>query len=164
MERCECCGEPTDDVHRNLRFRLPEAVLRTPGQERAPGSWMTNPDPMRAVLMAVPAIGSFIRALLPVRLTKGHQVTYGVWVEIDGFDFRTACDAWFTPDYARLRLHGTLANVIEPWSVLGAPVTIAVGDPDHLPMCVASENTSLEGALVMTWDDDLITSTMRPES
>jgi hypothetical protein len=35
-------------------------------------------------MMQVPALGTFVRAMLPVQLTGGHTVTYGgVWVGID---------------------------------------------------------------------------------
>ena len=34
-------------------------------------------------MMQVPAIGAFVRALLPVRLSGGHTITFGVWVGIN---------------------------------------------------------------------------------
>jgi len=30
-------------------------------------------------MMQVPGLGAFVGGLLPVRLTGGHTVTYGVW-------------------------------------------------------------------------------------
>jgi hypothetical protein len=39
-------------------------------------------SPETSVLMQIPSLGAFVRALLPVSLTGGHTATYGVWVAV----------------------------------------------------------------------------------
>lgn len=69
MANCELCGRPTDAHDRQVRFRLPDPVLRASEQDRAQGTWKTHEDPDAAVMMMVPELGAFVRALLPVQLT-----------------------------------------------------------------------------------------------
>jgi len=67
---------------RHVRFRLPERVLNSPARENAPGSWLSHGSPDTSVMMQVPPIGAFVRALMPVSLSGGYTVTYGLWVGI----------------------------------------------------------------------------------
>ena len=48
-----------------------------------PDFWSTDPDPSAAVMMVVPELGGFIRALFPIKMTEGHTLTYGVWIGVD---------------------------------------------------------------------------------
>ena len=41
-------------------------------------------------MMQVPNVGAFVRALLPVRLTEGHTVTFGVWLAVHPNDLKPA--------------------------------------------------------------------------
>jgi hypothetical protein len=41
--------------------------------------------------------GAFVRALLPVKLTEGHTVTFGVWPAIHLKDLKPAFDSWRDP-------------------------------------------------------------------
>src|SRR6266446_5587937 len=90
-QRCGMCGRPVDAHNRQIRFRLPEPVLNSPGQERVPGAWLSHQSPEVSVMMQIPGVGPFVRALLAVRLTGGYAVTYGVWVGVRPGDLQRAC-------------------------------------------------------------------------
>ena len=91
-------------------------------------------------------------ALLAVRLTGGHTVTFGVWVGVHPDDLKRAFDTWWTPEYAQLQLTGRLANALPAWDVFGAPVSLAVTDPDATPFVVASSDEGLHQVLTSEWD------------
>jgi len=74
------CGRPVGTNNRQIRFRLPEPVLESPGQERVPGAWLSHENPEASVMMQIPGVGPFVRALLVVRLNGRYAVTYGLWV------------------------------------------------------------------------------------
>lgn len=145
-----------DSHDRHVRFRLPDPVLRLPEEDRTDGTWKTDPDPNVAVMMLVPNAGAFVRALLPVRLTAGHTVTFGVWVGLHPDDLRRAFDTWWTPEYKDLRLNGRLANAPPAWDVFGVPVTLAVTDPDSAPSCVGSSDNDLQAMLTKEWDHETV--------
>jgi hypothetical protein len=107
-------------------------------------------------MMQVPELGAFVRALLPVRLTGGHIITFGVWVGVDPDDLRRAFDVWWKPEYRDLHLHGRLANALPAWEVFAVPVTLAVTDPEATPYCVSSEDAELDAVLCSEWDHELI--------
>lgn len=102
-------------------------------------------------MMQVPRLGPFVRALLPVRLTGGHTVTYGVWVSISPSDLQRAFGVWWQPEYAELRLNGVLANALRPWGLLAAPVALAVRDPEQAPYCEGSPDPLLSRVLTEQW-------------
>ena len=103
-----------------MRFGLPDPVLDRSPEGLPDGTWLSHADPRTSVMMQVPGLGAFVRALLPVRLTGGHTVTYGVWVSIDPRDLQRAFPVWWQPEYARLELDGVLANALQPWGLLAA--------------------------------------------
>ena len=78
--RREMCGRPVGTNNRQIRFRLPEPVLESPGQERVPGACLSHENPEASVMMQIPGVGPFVRALLVVRLNGRYAVTYGLWV------------------------------------------------------------------------------------
>lgn len=156
MANCELCGRPTDAHDQQVRFRLPDPVLRASEQDRAQGTWKTHEDPNAAVMMMVPGLGAFVRALLPVQLTGGHTVTFGVWVSVHADDLKRAFDSWWAPEYVNLTLEGRLANALPPWEVFAAPVSLAVTDPDATPFCVASTDSGLQLVLTREWDHELV--------
>jgi hypothetical protein len=96
MAACEICGRPTDAHDRHVRFRLPDPVVNTQLQDRAPGTWQTAQNANDSVMMQVPDVGPFVRALLPVRLTGGFTVTYGVWVGVHPDDLQRAFKVWWS--------------------------------------------------------------------
>lgn len=65
-------------------------------------------------MMQVPDVGAFVRALLPVRLTGGHTITFGVWIAIDPAHLQPVFATWWEPEYESLRMAGWLANAIAP--------------------------------------------------
>ena len=114
------------------------------------GSWLSH-DGLASVMMQVPSAGAFIRALLPVRLTGGHVVTYGVWAAIGPRELQRVFAVWWQPEYQDLRLDGCLANSIPPWGLLGAPVSLAVRDPQQAPYCASSPDSRLSRVLSEQW-------------
>jgi hypothetical protein len=155
-QRCGMCGRPLDAHDRNVRFRLPEPVLISPAQEKAPGAWLSGNSAETSVMMQIPSVGAFVRALLPVSLTGGYTVTYGVWVGISPAELQRVFAVWWEPEYKDLRLGGKLANSIQPWGLLGAPVSLAVRDPDHTPYCSGSPDTQLSRVLSEQWPHEHI--------
>lgn len=156
MATCALCGRPGDGHDRNVRFRLPDPVVGLPEQERTPGIWLSEPDPARAVMMQVPELGGFVRALLPVQLAGGHSVTFGVWVGLHPGDLKETFDVWWAPEYKDLRLDGRLANALPLWEVFGVPVSLEVRDPDATPYCVSSQDEKLHSVLTSEWDQELV--------
>ena len=153
------CGRPLVAHDRHVRFRLPEPVLATAAQERAPGAWLSHDSAQSSVMMQIPSVGAFVRALLPVKLTGEHTVTYGVWVAIDPRQLQRVFAVWWTPEYQDLRLDGLLANSIRPWGLLAAPVSLAVRDPQQTPYCSASTDQQLSRVLSEQWPhEDILDS------
>jgi hypothetical protein len=155
---CPTCGRAMPEHDRHVRFQLPDPVLSSPEQHRVAGAWLSHEDPNSSVMMQIPQLGAFIRALLPVTLTEGYTVTFGVWVGIRPEDLQRAYSIWWSPEYATLQLDGFLANRIAPWDVLGAPVTLAVKDPEQAPYCVGSPHPDLSAVLHQQWPHDILDS------
>jgi hypothetical protein len=108
----------------------------------------------------IPPAGAFVRALLPVSLTGGHTVTFGVWAGIDPAGLQRAFAIWQEPQYADLRLTGFLANRVQPWGLLAAPVSLTVRDPEHTPYCSASPDPLLSRVLASEWPHEQILGTL----
>jgi hypothetical protein len=89
---------------------------------------------------------AFVRALLPVSLSGGYAVTYGVWVAIHPGEFQRAFGVWWEPQHQDLRLEGVLANSIRPWGLLAAQVSLAVHD-QQTPYCSGSPEAQLSRVL-----------------
>jgi len=102
-------------------------------------------------MIQIPPLGSFVRALLPVSLTGGYTVTYGVWVGIEPRELQRAFEVWWEPEYTDLRLDGFLANSIQPWGLLAVPVSLAVRDPEHTPYCSGSSDPQFLRVLNEQW-------------
>jgi len=155
-QQCGMCGRPAAAHDRHVRFRLPEPVLNSPARENAPGSWLSHGSPDTSVMMQVPPIGAFVRALMPVSLSGGYTVTYGLWVGIAPQDLQKAFAVWWEAEYKDLRLDGFLANSVQPWGLLAAPVSLAVRDPEHTPYCSESSHPRLAQVLRAQWPHDEI--------
>lgn len=159
VDGCEVCGKPIELHDRHVRFGQPDPVLQA-GEIASADLWMTGRDPASSVMMQVNGIGAFVRALLPVQLTGGHTITYGVWVGINPNELRHVFDTWWSPQYQELVLDGLLANTVEPWGLFGAPVHLRVLDPQHTPYCVESDNQQLRAVIEDQWDHQLVLSTV----
>jgi hypothetical protein len=103
-------------------------------------------------MMMVPNLGGFLRALLPVHLSGGEAVTFGVWVGIHPDDLKRAYDVWWGPDYPNLSISGRLANSLPGWGLVGAPVELEVVDPGATPYCVRSSDAELSKVLADEWE------------
>ncbi len=112
---------------------------------------MNGEDAGASVLLQVPDLGAFVRALLPVRLERAHKLTFGVWVAVAPEDLKRASDVWWEPGYRDLVIEGRLANALPPNVELGAPVRLAVRNPEHTPYCDSSTDPNLQALLTHTW-------------
>lgn len=112
---------------------------------------MTGPTANESVMMQVNGVGAFVRAILPVRLSGGHSVTFGVWVAIAPAELQRVFEVWWKPEYAHLTLDGYLANEVMPWGLLKSHVTLNVLDPDQTPYCVSSNSSGLNAVLSQEW-------------
>jgi hypothetical protein len=157
---CPTCGRPLDAHNRQVRFRLPDPVLRTDDQERAAGIWMTDADPNLAVMMQVPSVGCFVRCLLPVSLSGGYAVTFGVWLAVQPDDLKQAFDVWWRPEYSQLELEGHLANRLPAWDLLAVPAHATVDDTDAVPNIVASTDRRLSSLISDEWPHEKVLATL----
>ncbi|MET9427552.1 MULTISPECIES: DUF2199 domain-containing protein [unclassified Streptomyces] len=150
---CSCCGEALPDERRiDVRFNLPDAALTAPREAlHCPG-----PD----ALLRVDGAGSFVRCLLPVRLSHETELVLGAWLAVDDAVFQHLHAVWDDPAYAEVELRGTIANAIKPWGeeLRGARVTARVADPEELPYLVAGHDPTAARVLEETWDRDLVLS------
>ncbi|MFD7156473.1 hypothetical protein ACFV9C_17870 [Kribbella sp. NPDC059898] len=151
MPDCPTCGRALDAHDRHHRFTLPTPVLDLPDREHTPGTWLSHGTPQESVMMQVPGAGAFVRALLPVRLDGGFQITYGVWLGIHPDQLPQTFAVWWEPEYADLRLDGVLANEIAPWGLFPTPAIATVRDPDHTPYITSSPDPLLVKVLTHTW-------------
>jgi hypothetical protein len=158
MQTCPDCGRALSSHDRHVRFTLPDPVLSHGIDVGSETFWMDGPEPARSDFIAVDGLGSFARALLPVRLTGGHTVTFGVWLGLSPEEMERAIDGWHSPEYADLRFEGRLANAIPPWDVLRAPVSVEVRDPAQVPYCSSSTDAALAMVLDDIWDHELVLS------
>ena len=156
MPACPSCGRSVDEHDRHVRFTLPDPVLELPERERTPGSWMTGQTARESVLMQFPPVGAFVRALLPVRLSGGHMLTFGVWLAVDPGDLQQIAKVWLRPEYQELVVTGRLANAVPPWGLLTAPVQAIVRDPDETPYCDSSAEPELDRVLHDEWPHDVV--------
>lgn len=131
---CERCGRPVEAHDRHVRFLLPDPVLDTTAQVDAPGTWMSHETANESVLLQVPDLGAFVRCLLPVKLTGGYTVTFGVWLGVHPDDLQRAFRVWWEPDYRDLVLRGHLANTLPVWGLLATPAVAHVVDDDTTPV------------------------------
>ena len=153
---CGTCGREVNDHNVHIRFFLPDAVLQSAEQHHAPDAWLSHEEPNGSVMMQIPGIGSFVGALLPVSLSEGHMLTFGVWVAISTPELHRTLSTWWAPEYADLRLTGFIANTVNPWGLLGAPVTLEVRNPEHPPYCVSSPQQDLSDVLQQEWPHEIL--------
>jgi hypothetical protein len=153
---CPTCGRGLDTHDRHVRFALPDPVLDAPERDSTPGTWLSHADPRESVMMQVPGVGAFIRALLPVHLAGGGSVTFGVWLAVRPDDLQRLFRVWWQPEYRDAVVDGWLANAVPPWGLLASPVRATVLDPDHTPYCTSSDDVALSDVLSREWPDELV--------
>lgn len=157
---CELCGRALEEHDRDVRFRLPEPVLRLPDQERTEGTWLSEPDPNVAVMMQVPNVGAFVRCLLPVHLSGGYSLRFGVWLGIHPDDLKRAFNQWWEPTYDTLTFDGRLANRLPIWNLYDTPAHAEVVEADATPFIVSSESAELEHVLTDEWPHEDVLSAL----
>ena len=128
----------------------------TANWEAIEGTWLSHGDPVASVMMQVPNVGAFVRSLLPVHLTDGYMVTFGVWLAIHPDDLQRIFSVWWEPAYRELVVDGWLANALPAWGLLAAPVNAAVRDADQTPYVAASSDPRLEEVLTREWPHDQV--------
>lgn len=153
---CQSCGRDISGHDRHIRFSLPDRVLESPEQHHTPGAWLSHEEPTTSVMMQIPTLGDFVRALLPVSLSEGHMLTFGVWVAISTPELHRSLSVWWAPEYADLRLTGTIANTVMPWGLLGAPVCLEVRNTDETPYCASSPQKDLADVLQKEWPYEVL--------
>lgn len=154
-DNCPDCGHVLDEHDRHQRFTLPEPMVHVDQPVPAEDVWMSGSDVRDSELLQVQRIGTFVRATLPVDLTGGYRITFGVWLLVDPTEFRSICEAWWGPGYSQLRIEGYLANEIPPWGMFASPVDAIVKDPEKLPVCVASAVPLLDRVLREQWSHEV---------
>jgi hypothetical protein len=150
------CGRAADEHDRHVRFSLPDPVLQLPDRERTPGTWMSHAEPRSSVMLQVPGVGRFVRVLLPVALTGGFTVTFGLWLGVAPADANRALEQWWAPTYPDLVLEGRIANDVQPWGLLGRPATAVVRDPDQTPYLDSSPDIETQRVLTEPWPHDAV--------
>ena len=158
MTVCPTCGRPLDEHNRHLRFGVPEPVLSVPKEERAARTWGND------VLMQVQGIGSFVRILVPVKLTGGYTVNFGAWLSVHPNDLRHAWEVWREPAYKELRLQGLLANMLPGWEdeTYIKPLETAVLDNEQVPYAVDSTDEFMRKVLLDEWSHESVLRAIAP--
>ena len=96
----------------------------------------------------------FVRALLPVRLSDGHEFHFGVWLETPQETARELATSWERPEYATMRFTAALANSVPPWNdaILGARCVASVRHREQLPYIESSSDPNLQSVLSTPWN------------
>ena len=129
---------------------MPDPVLDVPQEEREARIWQND------VMMEVQDTGAFVRALLPVHLTEGHTLTFGLWLGVSPQDLRRAYHDWWSPSYPSLVLDGLIANDVQPWGLLGRPVRAVVRNPDETPYADSSADAETQTVLSDEWPHEMV--------
>jgi hypothetical protein len=130
-------------------FQLPDAVFALD-----PESVVSSPAGLPGRVALVEGLGGFARTYADVALDVG-SVRFGLWLAVPDEVAELAIAAWDTPDFADLRLEGTIANALPPWgeSLLGArAVARASADPAADRPLVVGGDPVVESLLHQTWE------------
>lgn len=157
-ERCPSCGRELDEHNRHIRFKLPEPVLEIPEEERAGVTWGND------VIMQVKDLGSFIRILIPVKLSGGYTVTFSAWLSVESGALRRAWEIWNDPEYQQLQLRGFLANMLPGWEseTYIKPLEAAVLNVEHTPYAVDSPDDFMRRILQDEWPHEEVLTAVGP--
>lgn len=146
--QCGCCGADITTTGRiDYRLNRPEQLIGVPAEQLG--------APTGGLLVG-PGGDSYLRCLLPVRLTGGTELVFGAWMQISKVDAMYAHAVWDNDnEYRNLHVAGTFANFIAPWDLLGTPVEAAVLNADELPYYTSHPLLERE------WDRDEVLSCIR---
>lgn len=145
---CPCCGQDIASVVREVRFGVPDVFMGLSKEVRDQreghhGDYFIRLAPDRF----------FVRGLLPVKLTDGHEFHFGVWLEISSETCADVMNAWDGAHYADLEFDARLANAVPPWgsALLDAPCYVRVRDRSQLPYVETSTLPALDSVLRSPW-------------
>jgi hypothetical protein len=110
--------------------------------------------------MAAKGVGFFVRSLVPVQLSGGHLVTYGVWIEADEEAVQHAHSEWNAATYSDLVIQGRLANKLAPWGLYGAEVTARPRETNEIPYVSSSSDLSMQAVLNEVWPHESVLATL----
>ncbi|MFN3192853.1 MAG: DUF2199 domain-containing protein [Aureliella sp.] len=146
--RCRACGRITENPNWHFRCELPDRVAESISQLSREEFW-GNDD-----LLQVPGYGSYVRVLIPIRITGLEAMTYRVWLEVLPDELLRAWEVWEQPEYRELKLKGVLANQLKGWpaSVLNQDMVVAVKNTAEIPIAIGSSNLTLNSILTNEWD------------
>src|SRR5689334_22937659 len=145
---CPCCGRDITSVQREIKLELPEAVREIPSD-----AWRKRVGVGGTAFMQLDLRRFFVRALLPVRLSDGHEFHFGVWLEVAEETSKQLWMNWERPEYGRMRFSANLANSVPPWNeaILGAACSATVRDPNQLPYIESSSDPQLAAVMATPW-------------
>jgi hypothetical protein len=100
----------------------------------------------------------YMRAILPVQLTDGHVVAFGVWLEVEYETIEAAFEVWDAAAYAGFTCSGRLANDLPSWpgSALGAQVEAEVRHQSELPYVIRSTDSAVQHILDANWEHSVV--------
>src|SRR5262245_12771944 len=144
--RCPTCGRPIDAHRRDVRFALPDVLVRPPA------GWRGLIGGTESII-EVSGVAGFVRVLLPVRLSADATLTIGTWLRTELDTAQRVNGLFFAPAYATVELDGRLANAIYPWGpdLLDAPAHARVRDPNDIPYVESSGHPLLHRVLTDEW-------------
>ncbi|MFI5530914.1 DUF2199 domain-containing protein [Kitasatospora sp. NPDC051853] len=158
---CGRCGEPLSTATPAFDHDLPDPVADLTEQERRQVVTFASEQ-----TVLTRTLGGFVRALLPVRLTDGRTVSFGVWISVEADTYGRFADAVHgtgTGTGTGTGITGTgepfdgrLATALAPWgdTLLAAPVTISSprrGGGLRTPELLSSPAPALATVLRDTW-------------
>ena len=145
---CPCCGRDIASVDREVRFGVPDVFMALSDEERDERQSHRGENFMRLAPDRF-----FVRGLLPVRLSDGHEFRFGVWLEINSETCVTLMSAWDEAEYASTVFDGQLANAVPPWgqNLLDKPCQAGVRDRKQLPFIRSSTDIELHAVLSTLW-------------
>lgn len=114
-------------------------------------------------MLQVPGVGPFVRVLLPVTLTGGDTLTFGVWLGLQPADMHRAFAEWWAPSYPQLVLEGRIGNDVQPWGLLAKLATAVVKNPDETPYLASSSDALTHRVLTEPRDHDEVLAAL-PEA
>src|SRR5438477_10380869 len=100
---CPCCGRDITSVQREIKMQLPDAIRAIPEAERK-----TRVGAGGISYMQLDLERFFVRALLPVRLSDGHEFHFGVWLDTPEETTKELWTDWEQPESTALRVEAVL--------------------------------------------------------
>jgi hypothetical protein len=147
---CHCCGKVLDADNLAWDYLLPDDLMVLSDDERSAVIRVATGQIVQAA-----GYGNAIRAILPIPLDTGEEVTLGVWLAItEAEEWNRVLDAAKAGGeaWAGTTFTGKLLNAVQPWRnvYLAEAVAVAPG-PDKVPRITASPDRLLNRVLTGPW-------------